>query len=225
MLQLCAKDLDPRGCKFIGRGTEKESEVRGSQDAATGKPEKMKDVDRNADFPISGDLLVKLTEAQPRLLGYLVKRLGDLETAREVLQDVNLVICRRASEFRPGSHFLAWAFTIAKFELLAYRKRMSRERLVFNADLVASLDRMDESLFPADGARNREEALQVCLDQLDERHQELLTRRYAESLSVKALAAELNKTANAVSMTLHRIREQLMQCVDRRLSGLSDDYV
>ncbi|MEM9367531.1 MAG: sigma-70 family RNA polymerase sigma factor [Planctomycetota bacterium] len=177
--------------------------------------------DRDAEIPISGDLLIRVTEAQPRLLGYLVKRLGDLDAARDVLQDVNLVICRRASEFQVGTNFMAWAFTIAKFELMAYRKRMSRERLLFHSDLLASLDRMDEALFPEDGSGNREEALQTCLDRLSQSNQELLTRRYAESLSVKSLAAEMSKTANAVSLNLHRIREQLMQCVENRLSRAS----
>ncbi|MEM6364266.1 MAG: sigma-70 family RNA polymerase sigma factor [Planctomycetota bacterium] len=179
-------------------------------------------LDRNADFPISGELLLKLTEAQPRLLGYLVKRLGDIEAARELLQEVNLVICRRAGDFRPDSHFMAWAFTIAKYELKAYRKKRSRERLVFSDELVASLDQIDESLFPEDRLQHREEALQACLDRLSEQHQELLIRRYAEAVSVKALAADMSKTANAISLTLHRIREQLMQCIEHRLSRVSD---
>ncbi len=55
------------------------------------------------------------------LLGFLLKRLGNIDQAHEVLQEVNIVICRQASEFEPASNFLAWAFTIARFQVMAFR--------------------------------------------------------------------------------------------------------
>ncbi len=168
-------------------------------------------------FELTQEIVMLLTEAQPRLLGFLLKRLGDLDQAHEVLQEVNVVICRRATEFESGSNFLAWAFTIARFQVMAFRKRKSRDRLVFPADLADALDELDSKTHSPEQDVAREAALQECLRRLSGPQRELIVRRYAESVSVKALAAEMDKTANAVSILLHRTREQLMNCLDQRL--------
>lgn len=168
-------------------------------------------------FELTQEIVMLLTEAQPRLLGFLLKRLGNIDQAHEVLQEVNMVICRRATEFEPGSNFLAWAFTIARFQVMAFRKRQSRDRLVFPPDLAAALDEMDSAMHPSDRDAVRAAALQECLRRLTPSQRELILRRYAESISVKALAAEMDKTANAVSLVIHRTREQLIGCLEQRL--------
>ncbi len=66
-------------------------------------------------YGASEDLVVEITAIQPRLYGFILKRLADHEQALEVLQNTNLVLCRKAGEFQKGSSFAAWAFTIAKF--------------------------------------------------------------------------------------------------------------
>jgi RNA polymerase sigma-70 factor (ECF subfamily) len=168
-------------------------------------------------FELTQEIVMLLTDAQPRMLAFLLKRLGDRDQAHEVLQEVNMVICRRAAEFESGSNFMAWAFTIARFQVMAFRKRQSRDRLVFPDDLAAALDEIDSSLHSPERDAGRAAALQECLRLLSPAQRDLVVRRYAESVSVKALAGELDKTANAVSMLLHRTREQLMNCLEKRL--------
>jgi len=169
-------------------------------------------------WEISPEFLLSVTEAQSRLYGFLLKRLGDQEQAHEVLQEVNLVICKRGEEFVVGTNFMAWAFSIARFQLMAYRKRVSRDRLVFPEDLAAALDKLDSQSFSEESDQNRHIALNDCLKELSSSRRELLLKRYAESTSVKAIAADMNRTANSVSLLLHRIREQLMECIQRKLS-------
>ncbi|SMP74184.1 RNA polymerase sigma-70 factor, ECF subfamily [Neorhodopirellula lusitana] len=167
---------------------------------------------------LTTELVLQLTEAQPRLLSFLLKRLGNSEHAHEVLQEVNLVICRDVSRFEAGSDFMAWAFTIARYQIMAFRKRNLRDRLVFPADLAASLDRLDCEIFAEETCHQREAALQDCLVGLLPEQRELVIQRYAESISVKAIAGELDKSANAVSIMLHRVREKLIDCVQSKLS-------
>ncbi|MBB3208193.1 RNA polymerase sigma-70 factor (ECF subfamily) [Rhodopirellula rubra] len=167
---------------------------------------------------LTTEWVLRLTEAQPRLLSFLLKRLGNPDHAHEVLQEVNLVICRDANKFDEGTDFMAWAFTIARYQTMAFRKRQSRDRLVFPADLAASLDRLDSEMFTNEVCRLRETALQECLVSLMPVQRKLVIQRYAESLSVKAIAGELDKSANAVSLMLHRVREKLLTCVESKLS-------
>ncbi|SMP74829.1 RNA polymerase sigma-70 factor, ECF subfamily [Neorhodopirellula lusitana] len=173
-------------------------------------------------FELSPAWVLHLTEAQPRLLGYLLKRVAQLDQAHEVLQEVNLVLCRNASDFEEGTDFMAWAFSIARFQILAFRKRQSRDRLTFPDDLAEELDSLDGELFTAGPEFARESALRDCISKLPPVQQSLVLQRYAESVSVKSLAAEMDKSANAISMILHRCRTQLMKCVELTLAAASE---
>ena len=156
---------------------------------------------------------MELTRAQGRLFGFLFKRLAKRDQAQEVLQLTNLVICRKASDYQQGTNFMAWAVTIANFQLLAYRKKQVRDRLVFS----------DETLELIDDNREREESslhhehLSHCLELLAESGRDLLAQRYDENLSIQQISSALDKTANTVRLKLHRLRIELMNCVERRV--------
>lgn len=172
---------------------------------------------------VNSEIVLALTEAQPRLFGFLLKRLGCRDQASEVLQNVNLTVCRKAHEFIPGTDFISWTFTIARFQLLAYRQARARDKLVFSSELHESINLLDDEKFEEQPMQERKLALQTCLQQLPERQQTLVIKRYAESFSVKALAADIGKTANSVSMTLHRIRVQLLECIKHRLNHSTNE--
>jgi hypothetical protein len=86
---------------------------------------------QNEPVTSSEDFAVQIAAIQPRLYGFILKRLADREQTLEVLQRTNLVLCRKASEFQQGSSFAAWAFTVAKFQVMAWRKSEGASCLVF----------------------------------------------------------------------------------------------
>lgn len=167
---------------------------------------------------LSPEFVLQLTEAQPRLFGFLLKRLANSDQAHEVLEEVNVVICRKAGEFEFGSDFMAWSYAVCRFRILAFRKRNTRDRLVFQDDLAVSLETIDSKLHVPEIQRRRRVALMDYLERQLPDQRELVRRRYAESASVKAIAADLGKSDNAVSLSLHRIRSTLLQCVDYKLA-------
>ena len=154
-----------------------------------------------------------MTDHQGRLFGYIISLLGDPDAANDVLQEANIILWRDSREFRPGSNFKAWAFRIAHFQVMAWRQRRIRDRLIFEDDLLEAL---------ASGARetdeafeSRQELLTGCLEKLTPPHREMVRRRYSEGRSLDAIAKERDMTANAVMQALFRIRHSLMQCVAR----------
>lgn len=165
-------------------------------------------------FRVPGKFVLLLTEAQPRLFGFAMKRLANHEQASDLVQEINLVLCSKADEFKPGTDFAAWAFAIAHFQLLAFIKRQTREKLVFHSDLLSQLDRIDSAKHAAESSIEREEAISKCMERLCDEHRQVLSRRYAEAHSVKAIAADTKTTPNAVSMMLHRARRKLMKCME-----------
>ncbi len=73
-----------------------------------------------------GDFEALLRAMQPRLYGFILKRLADRDQTLEVLQRTNLVIWQKATDYRPGTSFEAWTFTIARFQLMAWRKNLKK---------------------------------------------------------------------------------------------------
>ena len=151
---------------------------------------------------------------QPRLYGFILKRLADQDQARDVLQRTNLVICQKAGDYKPGTSFSAWTFTIARFQLMAWRKNQSRNRLVFSDTVYEQIDTKCEQKVVDDV---RLDALRDCIKQLNVDENKLLEQRYHKDLPLATIASTLNMSIDAIGMRLSRIRKKLGQCVQQKL--------
>ena len=158
-----------------------------------------------------------MTEHQGRLYAYVLSLLGDPDQANDVLQETNLVLWRNAGEFQMGSNFRAWAFRIAHFQVMAHRQRQLRDRLVFDDEMLVVLDSAAKAV--DETYESRQERLTACLEKLPALQRELLRQRYADGLSLQAIAESVRRTANAVAQTLFRVRHTLIECVTRMADG------
>lgn len=152
-----------------------------------------------------------MTEHQGRLFGYLYSLLGDADQANDVLQETNVILWRDNREYRPGSNFKAWAFRVAHFQMMAFRQRQIRDRLVFEEDLVGIM--ADEGKAVDEHFDARQKLLDGCLEKLSETHRDLIRRRYALGESLQSIGERRRMSANAVTQALFRLRQSLMHCV------------
>lgn len=150
---------------------------------------------------------------QPRLYGFILKRLADRDQTLEVLQRTNLVIWQKAADYRPGTSFEAWTFTIARFQLMAWRKNKSRNRLVFSDMVYEQIDKQTEQ--SDDDARVV--ALKDCVKQLNVDESKLLEQRYQEDIPLGTIASTMNMSLDAIGMRLSRIRKKLGKCIQQKL--------
>jgi RNA polymerase sigma-70 factor, ECF subfamily len=160
------------------------------------------------------EFIYQLTDWQNRLFGYLVTLLGDLHDARDVLQETNLVLWQKIGEFEPGSDFGAWARKIAYFQALAFLRDRKRDRHLFDDELLARFAEEE-----TDTAQEEEVALALrdCLARLPTGQRKLVSTRYREGGSIKQLARVFGKKESAIKMTLMRIRQALLACVELKL--------
>jgi RNA polymerase sigma-70 factor (ECF subfamily) len=157
-----------------------------------------------------------ITSSQPRLYAYIMSLVASREQAHDLLQETNMALWRKASEFTPGTDFIAWAFRTASFVVLSHRRDNARNRVIFDED---QLNRV--ALETEDDLGNfnlREEALIDCLRRLPRRQRELIRLRYTEDRSLKTLQEQLGKPANTLAKALHRIRTALLRCIESRLA-------
>ena len=81
---------------------------------------------------LSDEFILELTQVQQRLLSYIYRRVANREQAQEVLQQTNLVLCRKADDFELGTNFNAWAFAVAHYQILSHRKNVARVHPLVN---------------------------------------------------------------------------------------------
>lgn len=159
-----------------------------------------------------------ITSAQPALYACILSLLPDRVAAHDILQETNLTLWHKASEFESGTNFLAWASRIARYHVLNYRRKLRRDRLVFDQGLFEELcerqaARVEDSSFYAD-------ALRDCLGKLSPDHRSVLESRYSPGGTVKQIAQSRGQSEGAISQLLYRIREALLNCVSQRLAGV-----
>ena len=151
-----------------------------------------------------------LTAVQSRLYAYLCTLLANAGDARDVLQETNLVLWKKSGDYDSARPFEPWAIRFAHFQALAWRKRQSRDRLVFDD---ATLDLLAAEFDSAHGAENELRALEECLGKLPEKQRALVARRYQDAESVSAIAASEGKPPNVIAAFLYRARKSLAECI------------
>jgi RNA polymerase sigma-70 factor, ECF subfamily len=158
----------------------------------------------------------ELTSLQRPLYLYIFSLVPHPSDADDLVQETNRVIWEKIGDYQRGTSFSAWAYKIAFYEVLTYRKRKRRESLRFSDDLVEDLAGEVEQVLS--DSNPRRQALQECLQRLSEGNRQIVARRYLEGADVRSVAQQLGRTEKAVYHALARIRSWLLECVRKRLS-------
>lgn len=163
------------------------------------------------------DFVRELSRYQLRMRGLIRCLLLNPADVEDVWQDTNVVLLKKAGEYREGTDFWAWASQIARYQVMTYCKKVGRDRLVFDPQILELLEQ--EVAVQAEAIDRRRELLAVCLEKLPSPQRHLLEMRYAASATIENIALQLNRPAGSIKQTLYRIRESLLACVERRLSS------
>ena len=157
----------------------------------------------------------ELTVNQGRLRGYILAALGNYANTADVLQRTNLTLWKKASEFRPGSAFLPWAFAIARFEILSFLRDHQRDRLVFSEDVAKLL--LDAAVDELQDPGDRQAALRKCLEKLPRRSRDMLWHRYEHGKTIREIANESNRSEDSIKCLMLRVRRSLERCIEATL--------
>jgi RNA polymerase sigma-70 factor (ECF subfamily) len=163
------------------------------------------------------EFVQEFTRHQRRLFLYILTQVPNPIDAEDILQETNVIIWRKFDQFRAGTNFFAWVCQIANYEVLKFRERRRRDRLLFSDEFIASV--AEETLANTDALETRRRALSHCLGKLREQDRALIQARYAPGHSGKSVAKHLGRPANSVYQSLGRIRRSLLECISRRVAA------
>jgi RNA polymerase sigma-70 factor (ECF subfamily) len=155
------------------------------------------------------------TRAQPevrRYIGILVPRSAD---ADDILQQTAVRLLEKFHEYEPARPFVPWAIRFAYHEVLAWRQRQARDRLMFSDKLLEQLHRTVSDETPLLEVRRR--ILDRCLQDLTEAERRLLIRRYSEHGSIQREADESQTSVHNLYYAIDKLRIRLIECINRKM--------
>src|SRR5262245_915955 len=143
--------------------------------------------------------------------------LGEAADAEEVIQDVFLIVYRKAKSFKGNSQFSTWLYRLTVNAALGKIRRSKKHREVeyeeflpkFQKDghhLVRPVVDWSDSLDEKYAKHEMQQLLVKALEQLKPVDKSVVVLSDLEGLSDKEIAATLDLTVSAVKTRLHRAR-------------------
>lgn len=154
---------------------------------------------------------------QPALRAFVLSLLPGSQEVDDVIQETNVEVWRLRGEFRIGTNFKSWMFSVAKFKVLAVWRERQRCRVWTMPDetLAQLIERFEEGAL--DQTQTRLDALRFCLDRLRAEDRNLILKRYIDDHNLEKLAREVGRTKDSLKVSLHRIRAALRACMRRKI--------
>lgn len=170
-----------------------------------------------------------IEQFEGRLMRYAQRITGDLERARDVVQETFVRLCREDRRQLDG-HLAQWLFTVCRNQALDVRRKENRMHPLSEtlAETCASREPAQETELEQQDAAAR---IYRLLADLPENQQEVVRLKFQGGLSYKEISAVTGLSVTYVGWLLHtalgRLREELNPSEgarrDRPKSGKKDN--
>lgn len=169
------------------------------------------DVSQQAEF------VGQITRHQQALRAYIISLMPGMSGTQDVLQETNLVLWEKRGKFKPGTHFQAWAFAIARYEVKAHRRKsLALGVVTLDEDLIEELAERGEKT--PEELELRLLFLNKCLGELGDKQRQLIEHRYFSGSTLEAFSAECGRPVDSLRVSLFRIRAALKSCINKEVA-------
>jgi len=144
---------------------------------------------------------------QPKIYRFVLIKVGRREEAEDLTHQVFLQAWQNIRNYQDlGFPFSSWLYQIARNQIVDHYRTKKTE-----ADIE---DVIEELVVPAAAQfiaeRNLElEHVRRAIQKLKPEHQDVIVLRFVEDLSIKEVAAALQKTEGAIKLVQHRALKEL----------------
>ena len=85
--------------------------------------------------PLNEGFVREVVRHQDRLREFIRCLLFNPQDVDDVWQETNVVLLKKAGDFRLGSDFWAWSSQVARYQVLSHCRRVRQQRLIFSEEL------------------------------------------------------------------------------------------
>ena len=167
---------------------------------------------------VDGELFVRLlTRHENDLYRSIVALMPGRPEVDDVMQETAASLWKKFADYDASQPFLPWARRFALFEVLKWRQRLGRSKLIFNDDLIHQVAAEQDAVQPE--LEQRRKALDICLAKLGRRDRQLLRQRYQDGLTVMDLAQSEGIKPHKLYYALEKIRRNLLACIETTINS------
>ncbi|MCB9762590.1 MAG: sigma-70 family RNA polymerase sigma factor [Alphaproteobacteria bacterium] len=145
----------------------------------------------------------------PRLNSYFLRHVGDPNRAQDMVQLTFLHVHRARKDFRAGSPFRPWVYTIA-----ANVRRQHFRRKARKPEAAWDPDRHREPAVGPDASTAEQRLVRRALAQLPDGQREVVLLHWYEGLGFKEIAEIVGASHSAVKVRAHRAYQALRELLD-----------
>lgn len=175
------------------------------------KQQNMNGKNRNSEF------LGLLTPNYYKIHSFILTMVSNKTDAEDVLQSSISYMLEHFDDFKPGTNFLSWAFTISKYHVLTHRKKHQRSKIQFSEKAIELIESENKKLSKEIDVRY--DALGICMKKLSFADLTLIKKRFEKGVFVKDLASEIGVSINVAYKRLSKIKILLLKCIERALAA------
>lgn len=156
------------------------------------------------------------TAHEPAIRAHVRRLVPTRADADDVMQEVSVVLWEKFADFREDADFRAWAFGVARYEVLAWLRDKGRDRLVLDEEIVTRL--AEETAVDEPRLERQREALEACMARVAPEQRALLMQAYQPGSRIQDVALGSGRTVEGFYQWLHRMRRTLLDCIRRALA-------
>ncbi len=146
-----------------------------------------------------------------RITRYVFHRVADQHVTEDLVSKTFFHALKHLGKFRwQGVTFGAWLYRIASNEVLAFLRNRTYWHTDDSRDIQDQPHQQPDQLEDLIDRENKAR-INHCLNQLDEKSQDVLVLSFWESLSIREIAAILNMPEGTVKVTKMRARQALQK--------------
>jgi RNA polymerase sigma-70 factor (ECF subfamily) len=139
--------------------------------------------------------LRSFTAHEPAIRAHVRRLVPTRADADDVMQEISVVLWEKFDSFRDGADFKAWAFGVARFEVLAWLRDRGRDRLVLDEEVITKI--ADETTADEPRLEQQREALEHCMKKVPGDQRELLMQAYQPESRIQEVAQGSGRTWRA----------------------------
>lgn len=166
----------------------------------------------------SDKFLSLLLPSQKRILGYILTYVPNYADADDILQNTLSILWKKFDQYEPQTEFLAYALTIARYEIMNYFRKTSKAGKFHLSENLQQIIEA-ESASTHQQFNHRVEALKECFTKLNPGEMHLVQMRYEQEMSFSKIGQRLGISPPAALKKLAGIHGRLIRCIRLRLAS------
>ncbi len=142
---------------------------------------------------------------------FIASKTKRTEDAKDLTQEVFIRAWQRIDRFSPQYPFAAWLFTLARNNTVSYFRKSASQLQHLDHYSGQQEDPTETPVQTLERSDQHENFWQTVKDQVTEDQLDALWLVYQENLSLKEVAAVLDRSLSSTKVLIHRARKRLLR--------------